>query len=184
VRVLVRPPAEDSHYYDDESRRLALALLRMLAGRDDVRMVFAPRYARQRADVEALEWRVQPVVLTEAVPFASLLHAVDLVVCSGGTMLREAAYLGVPAYTIFRSEIGGVDRWLESIGRVGVLEREGDLARMELRRRGPVAPLRTNPHLLDELVDVVLGRASATANRIESARRTQPDGQVRTNLQR
>ena len=160
VRVLVRPPAEDSHYYDDDSRRLALALLRTLAARDDVRMVFAPRYARQRADVEALDWRVEPVVLSEAVPFTALLGAVDVVVCSGGTMLREAAYLGVPAYTIFRSEIGGVDRWLDSIGRVGVLRCERDLERIELRHRGPFAPLRSNPHLLDELADVVTARAS------------------------
>src|SRR5205823_9549885 len=103
-----------------------------LAARADVRTVFAPRYARQRADVEALDWRVEPVVLTEPVPFVSLLKAVDLVVCSGGTMLREAAYLGVPAYTILRSEIGGVDRWLESIGRIGVLGSEADLERIEL----------------------------------------------------
>jgi uncharacterized protein len=156
VRVLVRPPAEDSHYYDDASRVLALALLRTLAARDDVRLVFAPRYPRQRADVEALDWRVEPVVLTEAVPFTSLLGAVDIVVCSGGTMLREAAYLGVPAYTIFRSELGGVDRWLASIGRVGVLRSERDFERIEFRSRGSFAPLRSNPALLDELAAVVI----------------------------
>jgi predicted glycosyltransferase len=160
VRVLVRPPAEDSHYFDGDSRRLALELLRMLATREGVRTVFAPRYPRQRADVEALDWCVEPVVLTEAVPFTSLLKAVDLVVCSGGTMLREAAYLGVPAYTILRSEIGGVDRWLESIDRVRVLADERDLERIAFRRRGPFAPLRTNPLLLDELAETVARRGA------------------------
>ena len=53
---------------------------------------------------------------SKAVPFVPLLKAVDLVICSGGTMLREAAYLGVPAYSIFKSRIGGVDRYLASIG--------------------------------------------------------------------
>jgi predicted glycosyltransferase len=160
VRVLVRPPAEDSHYFESDSRRLALELLRMLAAREGVRTVFAPRYPRQRADVEALDWCVEPVVLTEAVPFTSLLKAVDLVVCSGGTMLREAAYLGVPAYTILRSEIGGVDRWLESIDRVRVLADERDLERIAFRRRGPFAPLRTNPLLLDELAETVARRGA------------------------
>jgi uncharacterized protein len=169
VRVLVRPPAEDSHYFDGESRRLALELLRTLAAREDVRMVFAPRYARQRADVEALDWRVEPVVLAGAVPFTSLLAAVDLVVCSGGTMLREAAYLGVPAYTILRSEIGGVDRWLESIGRVRVLAGERDLERIAFSRRAPFTPLRTNPLLLDELAEMVALRAAARAGSPETA---------------
>ena len=36
-------------------------------------------------------------------------------------MLREAAYLGVPAYSILRSAIGSVDRYLESIGRLRIL---------------------------------------------------------------
>jgi predicted glycosyltransferase len=169
VRVLVRPPAEDSHYFAGDSRRLALELLRMLAAREDVRTVVAPRYARQRADVEALEWRVEPVVLTEAVPFVSLLKAVDLVVCSGGTMLREAAYLGVPAYTILRSEIGGVDRWLESTGRVRVLADDRDLEDIAFRRRGPFVPLRTNPLLLDELVETVAVRAAARTQAPETA---------------
>jgi predicted glycosyltransferase len=169
VRVLVRPPAEDSHYFDGDSRRLALELLRMLAAREGVRTVFAPRYARQRADVEALDWRVEPVVLTEAVPFTSLLKAVDLVVCSGGTMLREAAYLGVPAYTILRSEIGGVDRWLESIDRVRVLADERDLERIAFRRRGPFAPLRTNPLLLDELAETVARRGAGRTRAPETA---------------
>lgn len=169
VRVLVRPPAEDSHYFAGESRRLALALLRLLARRDGVRTVVAPRYARQRADVEALDWRVEPVVLPAPVPFVSLLKAVDLVVCSGGTMLREAAYLGVPAYTILRSELGGVDRWLASIGRVEVLENDRDFAAIAFRRRGPFTPLQANPRLLEELVEAVVAAAAAGAPSPEPA---------------
>jgi hypothetical protein len=76
-------------------------------------------------------------------------------------MLREAAYLGIPAYTILRSAIGGVDRRLESIGRVRVLRDETELETIELRRRGPLAALRTNPRLLEELTAVVLAGASA-----------------------
>jgi predicted glycosyltransferase len=159
VRVLLRPPAEDSHYYAPASRELTLALLERLAVRADVQLVFAPRYPRQHADLEGLTWRNEPVVLSEPVPFVPLLKAVDLVVCSGGTMLREAAYLGIPAYTILRSAIGGVDRWLQAIGRVRVVRDVGDLETIELRPRGPLAPLRANPHLLAELTAVVLAGA-------------------------
>ena len=36
-------------------------------------------------------------------------------------MLREAAYLGVPAYSLFQGSPGGVDRHLEAIGRLVLL---------------------------------------------------------------
>jgi predicted glycosyltransferase len=156
VRVLLRPPAEDSHYFAEESRRLTLELLAWLAARDDVRLVFAPRYPRQIADVEALAWRVEPIVLREPVPFVPLLKAVDVVVSSGGTMLREAAYLGVPAYSILRSAIGGVDRRLESLARLQVISDARDFGRIELRKRGPLEPLRSNPDLRSELAALVV----------------------------
>jgi predicted glycosyltransferase len=90
----------------------------------------------------------------------SLLKGVDLVICSGGTMLREAAYLGVPAYSIFKSRIGGVDRYLESKGRVHLIESAEALSAIKLTKAPPLAPLRSNPHLLDELVEIVLATAS------------------------
>ena len=51
VRVLLRPPAKDSHYYAPESRTLTLALLERLAAREDVQLVFAPRYPRRSARI-------------------------------------------------------------------------------------------------------------------------------------
>jgi uncharacterized protein len=159
VRVLFRPPAEESHYYNNESRKLALDALRHLAGQPDTVVVFSPRYPWQAEYLEGLEWRHQPIVLTKPLPFVSLLKAVDLVICSGGTMLREAAYLGVPAYSVFRSEIGAVDRYLESIGRASVLGSASDVNRIRLEKRGPLVPLRLNPGLVDELA----GALSAAA---------------------
>jgi predicted glycosyltransferase len=162
VKLLLRPPAEDSHYFNAESRGLSLALLEWLAARDDVRLVFTPRYRRQVADVESLAWKLEPVVLHEPAPFVPLLKAVDVVVCSGGTMLREAAYLGVPAYSILRSAIGGVDRHLEELGRVSTITRDDELDRIEIRRRGALAPLRSNPSLREELAAHVLAHATAS----------------------
>ena len=91
-----------------------------------------------------------------AVPFVSLLKSVDSVVCSGGTMLREAAYLGIPAYSIFQSEIGAVDRWLESIGRARLIERPEDVSCIKLKHRGPIDLLDSNPNLLSELASAVV----------------------------
>jgi predicted glycosyltransferase len=159
VRVLFRPPAENSHYFESESREFALSTLKHLASHSEALVVFVPRHPWQRADLTRFEWRNDPIVLERALPFLSLLKAVDLVVCSGGTMLREAAYFGVPAYSILRSPIGGVDRYLESIGRVRVIKNSEELSAIDLSRPSRLPLLESNPHLLDEIAETVLDHA-------------------------
>ena len=56
------------------------------------------------------------------------MAAADLVVSAGGTMNREAAALGVPAYTPFAARLGAVDRRLIDEGRLRRLERPEDVA--------------------------------------------------------
>ena len=162
VRVLFRPPSETSHYYRRESTAMAMAALRHLAEAGAV-AVFAPREQSQCAYLEGLAWAHEPIVLDRAAPFVSLLKSVDAVVCSGGTMLREAAYLGIPAYSIFQSRIGGVDLRLEALGRATIVRTPDDLRKIEIRKRAPLEPLESNPHLLPELVEFIVERTARRA---------------------
>jgi uncharacterized protein len=155
VRVLFRPPSETSHYYRRKSSAMARTALTHLARAGAV-VVLAPREPEQVAYLQEHVWAHPPVVLDGPAPFTALLKSVDAVVCSGGTMLREAAFLGVPAYSIFKSRIGAVDRWLEELGRVTLLRSPADFERLEIRRRGPLSRLDSNPGLLEELTDIVL----------------------------
>jgi uncharacterized protein len=127
-RVLFRPPADLSHYYSPRSGALANAALHHLASRDDYQVVFSPRHARQVGLLDDRRWRVAPLTLPAPLPFASLLKAVDRVVCAGGTLLREAAFLGIPAFSIFQSEVGSVDRALERAGRIRLISQPGECA--------------------------------------------------------
>jgi predicted glycosyltransferase len=158
VLVLFRPPAEESHYYRQASGNLSRDLLAYLSARSDAVVVFSPRQPRQADVLDELDWRNPPVVLREAVPFVSLLKGVDLVVSSGGTMVREAAYLGVPAYSIFQSELGGVDRHLASLGRLHLVGSPHEFGRIQLAKAGGLDVLRSNPRLLEELTAAVLER--------------------------
>src|SRR4051794_13366266 len=173
VRVLFRPPSETSHYYRPESTDMARATLRHLAGTGAL-VVFAPREPTQVAYLEGIDWTREPIVLKEPAPFVALLKAVDAIICSGGTMLREAAYLGIPAYSIFGSEIGGVDRRLEQLGRASLLRGIEDLGRLELIKRGPLAPLAANPELLEELVAMIVERCGAPSRASRRRRGTGP----------
>lgn len=157
VRVLVRPPSETSHYYQGASRTMARGALERLANAGAL-VVFSPREAGQVALLDGLSWRYEPVILQRPVPFVSLLKSVDAVICAGGTMLREAAYLGIPAYSIFQSEVGGVDRWLERIGRAKLLSAPEDLRRVELKRRGPLHRLDSNPRLLEMIAEFIISQ--------------------------
>jgi predicted glycosyltransferase len=163
VRVLFRPPAEQTHYYQPGSRELALRTLEYLAARHEVVVVLSPRHSWQRDDLERFEWANPPVVLDRPIPFVSLMKSVDLVICSGGTMLREAAYLGIPAYSILKSPIGGVDQYLASTGRVSLIGSAEELSTIELQKAGRLKPLRGNPRLIEDLVDLVLERVPTSA---------------------
>ena len=160
VRVLFRPPAEESHYYRSESGSISLELLGYLAGEESSVVVFAPRYPWQAEYLHRFRWRNEPVVLAEAAPFLPLLRSVDLVVSSGGTMVREAAYLGVPAVSIFRGELGGVDGHLASLGRLRLVRHAADFPALDLAKVNGRRALRSNPELLDELVATIAARAA------------------------
>jgi predicted glycosyltransferase len=161
-RVLFRPPAEESHYYTRESGDLALELLRYLADKG-AKVVFSPRFEWQVRYLESVpHWPEDPVVLEHPIPFVSLLKGVDAVVSAGGTMLREAAYLGVPAYSIFRSRLGAVDRQLAAAGRLCMLSSSADFSRVELRPRGSLKPLRGDSRVADEVSSVIIARATTS----------------------
>lgn len=160
-RMLIRPPAEISHYFTARSRDLILALYDHLASCDDALTIFSPRYPRQIADLERLHWKRPPIVIREAIPFLSLLKGVDRVVSAGGTMLREAAYLGKPAFSVFGGALGAVDAYLERTGRLTVLRSEQELDRVT-ESTPPPPPFPRRPEVLGELVDAVLARALAS----------------------
>ena len=130
----------------------------MLARMENVVVIFSPRYDWQIAHVEALTWTIPPVVLRGAIPFLQLLGAADLVISGGGTMLREAAYLGVPAYSLFQGSPGSVDRHLEALGRLVLLNTADDFERIRFEQRGAWSPLRHDPTAADDIVRLLLAR--------------------------
>ena len=73
-------------------------------------------------------------------------------------MLREAAYLGVPAYSLFQGSPGAVDRHLEAIGRLVLLTTADDFTQIRLQKREAWTPLRSDPSAADEIARLVLAR--------------------------
>lgn len=131
VLVVFRPKATQAHYGSGQESDLDRELMERAAAQDDVYLIVLPRTEPQRADLAAA-WGDHPrVVLPEGVVDGpSLMYAADLVATGGGTMVREAVALGVPAVSLFQGSEGAVDRALKQQGRLVAVREPGDLDRL------------------------------------------------------
>jgi predicted glycosyltransferase len=155
ILAIVRPPDETSAY---RSRNpLYERVLDRLQRDPQTTTVVFPRSDDQRRRLQARAG-TSFIVPERVVDAQSLIAYADLVVSGGGTMIREAAALGTPAYTIFSGRVGGVDESLIAAGRLRTLSEPGDI---ELRKRDADLGVRTprDPALL---VSAVLDAATRT----------------------
>ena len=165
--VTVRPPADEAHYHNRESDSLYRALVEYLLDHPGVKIVLLPRTQKQAAHAreawpDALSTRTM-VIPDRVVDGLSLIWWSDLVVSGGGTMNREAAALRVPVYSIFRGQIGAVDRYLAMTGRLTMLESTEDIVlKVALERRPMIATaLQSNGPTLEAIVDNLVGAIEA-----------------------
>jgi predicted glycosyltransferase len=130
VLAVVRTPPDVSLYHR-HGNPLFEDVLRRLGTDPAVQAVVLPRTAEQESAIRGLA--LPSLVLPgRAVDGRSLVALADLVVSAGGTMNREAAALGVPAYTTFAGRMGAVDEMLVGEGRLRILR---SAAELELRKR-------------------------------------------------
>jgi len=138
VLVVVRPPAREALYHRFENE-LFDELLTILSSRADVKIVLLPRSDAQRADYESRKFR-NLIMPGEALDGANLIAAADLVISAGGTMNREAAALGVPAFSVYAGKWAAID---EALVKEGRLQRLGSREEIESLMVGK--KLRANP---------------------------------------
>ena len=160
VLILFRPPAAESHYHADVSANFANDVLKYLSEQSNVVVIFVPRYPWQINMLNSQQWSNPPVVLADGIEFVSLLKAVDAVVTSGGTMAREAAYLGIPAYSIFKGKKCAVDTYLESLGKLVFIENQEPLNKLTFRKKAPLEKPENGEMVLENLVTEILKRAN------------------------
>ena len=130
VLAVFRPPSTTSHYHNQHAERLMEALLKRFVAHPEVALVLLPRYPEQKEEMRRYfaEHQREVMIPETALDGLNLIWHADLVVSGGGTMIREAAVLGVPAYTIFQGRRGAVDRHLSHIGRLNFLDSVEDVS--------------------------------------------------------
>jgi predicted glycosyltransferase len=171
TQVLFRPPPDGALYHRHENRWFD-ELVSHAAARDGVDAVLLPRFPSQRERYA----RIPGVrVAARAVDGLQVLTQSDVFIGAGGTMSREAALLGVRAYTTFTGQLPALDRMLMRDGRLHDLrgrdaesvdwsprDRAGSEAfRASIRARGP----RLRHWFADIVEEVARGRPGTPRRR-------------------
>jgi hypothetical protein len=112
MRCLFRPPPHGALYHREGNTHFE-TLLRQVASRRDANVLVLPRFPAQRSQYASIP-RVH--VADRTVDGLAALRTADVFIGAGGTMCREAALLGVPAYTVFAGRMASVDRELIKAG--------------------------------------------------------------------
>jgi len=146
VIAVVRTAPSYALYLGGSENELLPRVLRRLLD-EGAQVVVLARTDEQRHALRELDPEL--VIPGRAVDGRSLAALADLVVSAGGTMIREAAVLGTPVWSIFEGRLGGVDEQLVAEGRVRLLRDPQELVveqapaiRERRGRRSPAELLR------------------------------------------
>lgn len=166
--VTIRPPATNAHYHDPKSEELFEAAINNLGQKENIRIVLLPRTDKQGVEIRKM-WpeyfnNGKLIIPDRVVNGLNLIWHSDFVVSGGGTMIREAAALNVPAYSIFSGKTGAVDQYLADSGRLILLKNVEDVrSKIVLaRRHRPAQPDPKNGtalyRIIDEVVSILINK--------------------------
>lgn len=127
VLAVIRPHAPEALYHRSLENQLLDLTIDRLASIPGVKIILLPRKDYQGRDLKRRHPQPNVIIPETVLDGANLIAAADLVISGGGTMVREAAALGVPAFSIFVGEPAAVDQYLVSEGRLHSLRRKEDL---------------------------------------------------------
>ena len=132
IMIVMRPAPTGALYHRGGNDRFD-SLLDEAARTPGVTPVVLPRFLKQK-----VEYETRPGVLVPSTPMngISLLKAADALVGAGGTMSREAALVGTPAYTVFDGKLGNADRELIRRRLLHDLRQPGTTVPFERKGRG------------------------------------------------
>jgi len=159
IIVTIRPPATTAHYHASKSDELFDQGVNYLLSNENIQIILLPRTKKQKLLLKGtwhdafLSGKI--MVPPHALHGLNIIWYSDMVLSGGGTMIREAAALGVPAYSIFGGKIGAVDQYLSESGRLILIEKAADLkSKLKIIRRSiPERPEFRNRHALEAILD-------------------------------
>jgi predicted glycosyltransferase len=155
VLIVVRPHAPEALYHRQFENELLDKLLDRLAGFESTKIVLLPRKNYQGDKLKAKHPQANIIIPEKALDGANLIAAADMVISGGGTMNREAAALGIPAYTIFAGKQAAIDEYLIGEGRLKTIANEADIEAIVPEETSEIA-LRGKLEIRKVVADLIL----------------------------
>ncbi len=135
VLLVLRPPATSAHYHDPTGEKICFEVLERACADPELQVLLLSRdgeelydHYLQRPNVHRLPFPVKGL---------DLVAIADVVISGGGTMVREAAALGVPSHSIFTGVPGAVDERLSLEGRMSLVRHPDEVDGIRFERRPP-----------------------------------------------
>ncbi|MEO0106761.1 MAG: DUF354 domain-containing protein [candidate division WOR-3 bacterium] len=152
VIITARPPATMALYHQFEND-LFYEALKYLVEHNNVIVLVIPRSLAQRRILMEMKYS-NLIVIDNAVDGRNLIYYSDLVLSAGGTMNREAAILGTPAYTVFKGKPGAVDRYLMEQNRIVAISSQGEFGNIKIEKKTFINPF-VNSELINFIINVI-----------------------------
>ena len=159
VLITIRPPADEAHYHNPESDSLLDAVLARLLHKPNVVLLLLPRTRKQKEHILNLVKKKPTgkiIIPSGVINGLDLIWHSDLVISGGGTMNREAAVLGVPAYSIFRGKSGAIDRFLAERGKLTFIKDVDDFNMIRIKKRDKSQKVFAESNLCTYLIDEII----------------------------
>ena len=150
--VVIRPPAPWTAYHRFENE-LFDELLNHLACESDRYLLFLPRLESQAASVQRLPGFH---VAEKVYDGPNLVYHADMVISGGGTMNREAAVLRTPVFTVFRGQLGAVDRYLIAKGWMNQIKSSQDIQGINVQKRERREFVHSDTAVVSSITDLIL----------------------------
>lgn len=137
INILFRPEGKFTHYHSEKSRELQDRILKLFSERKELYIILLARDKEQEKELEEYFIResINYFIPKNALNGPALLYNVDLVIGGGGTMTREAALLGTPAYTFFGGKLGHVDKYLIDNKKLTIINSASDFEKIKFVKR-------------------------------------------------
>lgn len=135
ILIVLRPEATVAHYQTNKND-LIFDLVEYLSKSPKKPIIIVlPRIKGQKEQYKAKNYK-NVIIPEEAINGIDLVASADLVIGAGGTVNREAAAVGTPAYSLFGGgQFGAVDRMLFETKRMIKIETKKDFKKIKIEKK-------------------------------------------------
>jgi predicted glycosyltransferase len=167
VVVLFRPGDYYSHYQSEKYQAIEKGLLELFKKqREEIFLMVFPRHQEQK---NYLTGYLDSHDIENEFPRTNyfgpdLIWQSDMVIGGGGTMLREACALNVPAYSFFSGKTGGVDEDYVRQGKMSLILAAGDLQNIRFVKC-TTKSIRRNTKVFEAFRDIITNEIEINAQR-------------------